>query len=235
MTTATKGTHGTPVLEATVRAELGSNACKHVRAKGLVPGVVYGLKKEAQSISLPRKPLEEVVQRGARMIELRVGGQSDRTIIKEVQFDVFGEEVRHVDFERIALDKTIVVRIPLEFEGIAKGQADGGTVAHQLNDIEVECLPDAIPDKVVVDVTPLMMGETFHLKDIKMPAGVKAVGNPEAIVVSVNLPTLVVPEVAPTEEKLEPEVINAKPAKEEEGEEGAAGEKAPKAKDKEKK
>jgi large subunit ribosomal protein L25 len=224
MATATKGAHVTPVLEATLRKERGSNACKHVRASGLVPGIVYGLKKEPQSISLPRKPLEDAVHHGARMVELRIGGAADRTIIKEAQFDVFGEAVVHVDFERIALDKTIVLRIPIEFEGLAKGQTDGGAVAHQMNDVEVECLPDRIPEKIVVDVTPLLMGESFHLKDLKAPEGVKIVGNPEAIVVSVNLPTIVTPEVAPTEEQVEPEVINAKP-KEEEGEEAAAPEK----------
>ncbi len=224
----------TPTLEATPRSEIGSHACKHVRAKGLVPGVVYGLKKEARPISIPLDAVADAVHHGIRMVELRVGGEVDRAIIKEVQYDVYGERLEHVDFERIALDKTIVVRVPLEFEGVAKGAAEGGAVAHQMNDIEVECLPDRIPDKVVVDVTPLTMGQSLHLKDLTLPEGVKSVGNPEAIVVSVNLPSQVVTEAVPAEERLEPEVIGGKPAEEGEEETAATEKGAGKGKEKEK-
>ena len=149
-------------------------------------------------------------------------------LIKEIQYEPVHGEIVHVDFNQISLTKVIKVSIPVVAKGDAIGvKQEGGSLEHVLWEIEIECLPTSIPKEIEVDVTNLKLKESVHVKDIIVPAGVKILNDPQAIVLSIAEPMKeeVPAEALEGEAKQEPEVIKEKKevpveGKEEEGKEG---------------
>jgi large subunit ribosomal protein L25 len=129
-------------------------------------------------------------------------------------------ELLHVDFARVAADERIVVMVPVELRGIAPGVAGGGVLDQPLHRLSVECLAIAVPESIRVNISELQLGGIIHVRDLVLPPGVKAMAEPDAVVVQVTLKQ-VEPEaavaVAPTE-AAEPEVIGRQRTEEEESE-----------------
>jgi large subunit ribosomal protein L25 len=140
-------------------------------------------------------------------------------LVKEVQYDHLGAEVIHVDFARVSLDEKVKVTVRIELKGTPKGEADGGVLQQVLPTLEIECLVTEIPDAIRHIVTELALNEVLHVRDLKLPPGVRAIQDPDLIVATVRE----IVEAAATEpaegEAAEPELIGRKPA---EGEEEAA-------------
>jgi large subunit ribosomal protein L25 len=151
-------------------------------------------------------------------------GKSDppeeKALIRDVQWDHLGKELLHVDFTRVAVDERIVVAVPLEIRGVAPGVNAGGTLDQPIHTLSVECLAIRIPDSIRVNVGELQIGGAIHVKDLVLPPGVKAMADPEAVVVHVTTKVVEPEAVAPVEvpEQAEPEVIGRQKAEEEEGE-----------------
>jgi large subunit ribosomal protein L25 len=210
-------------ISAKNRTALGSRANKRLRDTGLVPGVVYGHKLSVLPISLPKKELVNFLDHGAHLFSLALEGQNETVLVKEVQYDHLGMEVLHVDFARVDLNERVKVHVPLELRGTPKGVTDGGGVLTQvLTDLEIECVVTEIPDSLRHIVAEMQLDQVLHVKDIQLPAGVKALQDGELIVATVKL---VIEQAATTEvaeaATNEPEVIGKK--KEDEAAEGEAG------------
>ncbi len=212
-------------LNAQPREEIGSAASRRARRAGMIPAVVYGHKEGPVSVLLRKEDIQRVVARRTKMVTLAVDGKSDQVLVKDVQFDTFGESVLHVDFERIAMDELIDVECPVELVGTAKGAAAGGVVEHPVTDLQVSCLPADIPELIKVGISHLAIGDAIHVRDVQAPPGVTILTDPDAILVTIRPPAVVEEEEAPAEVEEaapgEPEVIGRAKGEEEEPAEGA--------------
>ncbi len=230
-------------LKASLREEKGKEKNKKLRATGMVPGVVYRKGEASLSLKVDSKSLSKALHTDAGenvIIKLFVEGDKKKkeriVVIKELQKNPFKDTLVHLDLNEISLTEALKVKVPLMAKGEAIGvKQEGGVLQHVMWEVEVECLPTNIPDKIEVDITNLKIGETLSMKDVLSPEGVKILGDPESIIFSVeHVKTVEEAVAAPAEsEALEPELIREKKEKEEaEGEEKAE---APKAEKKEEK
>lgn len=213
------------ILEAEKRVDTGTAKVERLRKKALFPAVVYGEGKSPLAIQLVAKDFLRLigVHKGESfVINLKVkdGAHSDNksVLIKQIQHDPVNDAIIHVDFHEISLTKTIRVKVPLTAKGEAAGvKQDGGVLDHTTWDLEIECLPTQIPESIEVDVSDLKIGDSLHVKDIRLPQGVKVLNDPESVVLAVVTPTKEVPaageEALAGEAKAEPEVIKEKKEK----------------------
>jgi large subunit ribosomal protein L25 len=181
-------------LQARRREERGSSRVRRLRLAGLVPGVVYGRGREPVAVAVDARALRDALHTHAGrnvLIDLVVGdgdGQPTTVMVKEIQRDIFRRDVIHVDFHAIDLAQTLQVRVPLVFAGQPAGVASGGVLDIHLREVEVECLPTAIPDQLEVDVSGLGVGDSIHARDLRLPSGVALVTPPGETVASVVQP-----------------------------------------------
>jgi large subunit ribosomal protein L25 len=160
-------------------------------------------------------------------LDLPDGQAQDTTIIKEIQHHPLKGEMQHVDFHRISLTEKIIVEVAVEAEGNPVGvRTEGGILEHMLYEVEVECLPTDIPDKVVFDVTEMSIGDTIHVSDLVVEGNVEIVTESDRSVFVVVPPTVAQvaedeeeEEALEEEEMQEPEVIERGKRDEEEEEE----------------
>lgn len=217
----------TDTLKVTPREPKGSKSASRVRRAGGVPAVLYGGGKEVQHLNVPLEPFKRLLRQHKRVLTLDVNGQASLAFLKDVQHNALGDEIVHVDFLRVDERKTIRVHVPLEFVGHPKGLGNGGEFVHPMNDVEVECLPTAIPASIKVVVDALDIGMSVSAKELALPPNVKLVSPPDAIVCTVHLKGLEpeAPAAAGAEAgPAEPERI-VKPAAEDAGEDAEKAEK----------
>ncbi|MFH1791131.1 MAG: 50S ribosomal protein L25 [Candidatus Omnitrophota bacterium] len=216
------------ILTAEVRQETGKSHAKHLRRNNLVPAVCYRGGKECVSLKVGAKALYQALHTKAGenvLITLNVEGaktKKERTVlVKEVQVDPIRGDLLHVDFNEISLTEKIKVKVPVTTHGEAKEvQRESGVVEHTVWEVEVECLPTNIPEKIQVEIEGMKIGDTVHIGDLKAPEGVKILGDPELIVLIAKASKVEVVEEVPVEgEAEEPEVIAKGKKPEEEGEE----------------
>jgi len=223
----------TETLHAKKREVQGSRACRRLRKEGQVPAVLYGHKEAAVPIQVSAEELETAVRRRSRMFELHLGSKHDVVLLKELQYDSFGDEVVHADFVRIAMDETLTLEVPILLKGVPKIEH---TVLQQtLANVEVECLPKDIPETIVAQVADMVEGESRKVGLLLAPEGVKILTDPEVIFATLTTIIEEVVAAAPAPEEgagVEPEVIGRKLEAEEGEEEAAEGEEKPKAKEK---
>ena len=208
----------TQPLQVKIRKDSGSIKSRKSRNAGLIPAILYGHKQESLMFSLNKKEFSRVLDSKVKMVNLKWDSSEETAIIKEVQFDTFGKEILHADFIRTDLSEKITTQVPIVLYGTSQGVREGGILDHALKEIEIECLPTEIPENVRINISELAVGKTIHLGDIELPANAKALGSPDAIVVSVHFAAV---EKEVTEEELAsgPEIISArKPEKDEESE-----------------
>jgi large subunit ribosomal protein L25 len=194
----------------------GSRAAAKLRAKKLIPAVLYGHKEATVSVALPRDELKHAILHGSRVVDLKVGGATQAALISEVQWDPLGQEVLHVDFKRVDKDERIHLSVPIELKGIAPGVSGGGVLDQPLHTLNIECLATAVPDSIRVVITELQIGGAIHVRDLHLPEGVKALDDPEAIVIQVKAPVAEAEVAAtPAPGAAEPEVLSRGKAVEE--------------------
>jgi large subunit ribosomal protein L25 len=177
------------VLEAQKRDTFGKNEARRLRAKGLIPGVVYGGEGSGMPVAVNPKELLQILHSdsGANtLINLKLDGGESRVLVKEYQLDPIGHKLLHADFYRIALDQMLTITVPVVLRGEAKGiKAQGGVVDFVHREIEVECLPTDIPEKIEVDVTELMINDSIRVRDLPENPKWKAVSEPDMMIVHV--------------------------------------------------
>lgn len=206
-------------LTANTRAERGKNPARRLRSAGMVPAVLYGSGiKGAVSLTLNNKELDKVLHTSAGgnvLITLSVDGQgSGMAMFKEITRHPLRGSVLHVDLLEVRMDHKITVEVPIHIVGKAEGLAFGGIVQVEHRKVKVECLPNQIPDSFDLDVTPLGVGQSLHVSDLKLGAGIEVLDEPEMTIVSVVAPTA---EVAPkTAEEVQAELAKSFEEKEKE-------------------
>jgi large subunit ribosomal protein L25 len=205
----------TVVLAAEKRSGRGSRTAGKLRKQGRVPGVVYGHKEETVSVSLDADELASAIRHGARVVDLRTDGAIQKAQISELQWDHLGMVILHVDFRRVSADERITVTVPLDVRGIAPGVAAGGILDQPLHTLTVECLAVSVPESIRLNVNELQLGGSIHVRDLHLPPDVKALADPDAIVVHVTAPQAEPEAAAAAGERAEPEVITQKKAAEE--------------------
>ena len=210
-------------IEVNRREETGKSANRRLRREEMIPAVVYGGGKEPISIQVPRKTLIDLFKSGGSenrifLLKLADTGQSRHAMIRDIQVDPITRKVEHVDFMRIDMSKRIRVRVHITLEGVPYGvRTEGGLLDFVTREVEVECLPTAIPQEIKVDVNDVKVGQHLEVKDLQLPAGVKLIEDEDRVIVSVAHAKVEVEAVAAGAEvaAVEPEVI-AKGKKEEE-------------------
>jgi large subunit ribosomal protein L25 len=201
-------------LEVSRREQTGKETAKKLRRDGKVPAVVYGGHRDPVAITVDRKSVSELIQKsehGIRSIFLLKMAGSDQqrhAMIKDVTIDPISRSMTHIDFVRVVMDEVVRVTVPVHLNGTAIGVKEGGLLDFQVRDLHVECLPNAIPDSIEVDVAPLGHHDYYRVKDLKLPEGVKVLDDPERVVVGVTHARAEVSEAtAEAAAPVEPEVI----------------------------
>jgi large subunit ribosomal protein L25 len=201
-------------LAVQARTTTGSRAAKKVRKLGLIPGVIYGHKEAVVPVSVPAKELHHaIVVQHARTLEIGLNGKNETVLIRELQWDHLGKEMVHVDFWRISKDEKVKVVVPVELRGTPK-TTGGGVLDQPFHALHIECLATAIPESIRIEITGLLLGSPVHVRDLKLPEGVKVLESPESVVVQLKLPGQepVATDVVAT--AAEPAVLTAKKPKE---------------------
>src|SRR6266436_6300237 len=212
-------------LKAEPRTATGRSAARRLKARGIVPAVVYGGKEKSQPLQVSARDINAMLSHASGeniLVELEIAGQKATrpALLQEVQHSPVGGDVLHVDFHAISMDEKIQADVPLEPLGVPNGVKNfGGLLDQNLRALPIECLPRDLPDKVTVDVSALNIGDSIHVRDIKLPAGVTAKVQAELTAFSVMAPVIEEEPVATeAEAAVGPEVITAK---KEEGEAAA--------------
>jgi large subunit ribosomal protein L25 len=203
------------VLATQKREGRGTRAAQKLRARGQVPGVVYGHKKETVSVAVSGEEMINAIQHKARVLDLSTDGELQKVLIRELQWDHLGKELLHVDFERIAADERIQVSVPLEIRGTSPGVTGGGLLEQPLHTLHIDCLAIALPESIRVNIGELQIDAAIHVRDLVLPPDVKALDDPDAIVVQVKAPQAEAEAAPAGEGTAEPEVIGRKAAEEE--------------------
>jgi large subunit ribosomal protein L25 len=228
-------------FNATARDTVGKGAARTLRSKGQIPAVIYGHGREPQPLALNARDLDKMlgnIQAESTVIEVTVGGQTAKTLIREIQRHPIKRQILHVDFQALVAGEKVTVSIPIVLMGIPEGVRLGGGVMDQtLRELEIEVDPADIPDHVELDVTSMVIGDSKHVSDLSLPPGVKVLDDPEGSVAVVAAPRAVIEEVAAVAEPVEgeagavgePEVIG-RGKEDEEGEDAEPGKKGEPAK-----
>ena len=178
-------------IEVQRRELVGKEANGRLRRADSIPAVVYGGEKEPISIQIPRKTLLTVFKDGGsenRIFLLRLAGtdQSRHAMIREMQVDPITNQVSHVDFMRIDMARRIRVKVHLELQGTAYGvKTENGILDFVTREVEIECLPSAIPQSIALDVSDVRIGQHLEVKDLVLPAGVTLLEDPDRVLLSV--------------------------------------------------
>jgi large subunit ribosomal protein L25 len=172
-------------VSATSRQAQGTGASRRLRKAGRVPGIVYG-SSEPVLIELDHNNLYYALRNEAfhaSILTLDLNGKKESVLLRDFQMHPFRQQVLHIDFQRVDAKKKIHMKVPLHFINaeIAPGvKTGGGIISHVLNELEIACLPAALPEFIEVDLATLEVGHSIHVSDIKLPKGVEVAGHHHA-------------------------------------------------------
>jgi large subunit ribosomal protein L25 len=206
-------------LSAEVREQLGKGPVRRLKREGLIPSVLYGPKTRPIPLTLNYKEIQNILSKAAGtnvLISLRIG-QGDQVdvktvMIKEYQLDSLRSTLIHADLYEVSMDKKITVMVPINIEGKAPGIEQGGSLSQINREVEIECLPSDIPDKIDVDISNLDMGDSVHVSDLVIKEGMEILTDKKTALVTIVAP--MAEEVEVKEEELEEEVEAEAEAKE---------------------
>ena len=197
------------------RAKQGTGASRRLRISGRTPGIVYGGSAEPQLIEVDHNALWHALKKEAfhsSVLDMELNGKTSKVLLRDVQYHPFKQLVLHIDFQRVDEKTKLHMKVPLHFSGAEESPAvkvDKCMVNPVVNELDVSCMPSDLPEFIAVDLSKLEKGTSLHLKDIKLPKGVRAVikgGQNNPVLVSVANPIV---EAAPVEAAAAP----AAPAK----------------------
>jgi large subunit ribosomal protein L25 len=217
-------------LQAEPRSETGKGPAHRLRASGRVPAVLYGAGVDPTPIHVSALDLLHVFHamgQASVLVDLRLDGNEYLTIAREIQRDLIHNRFIHIDFMAVRRDEKITVNIELHEVGDSVGVHSGGVIEHHLREVEVECLPANVPQRIEFDITALKIGDAVRVGDLVPPEGVEFLTDPDTMVLAVVEPAVMDTELdlAVAGEEAPEEAAEAAP--EAEGEAPAEGEAAP--------
>lgn len=167
------------ILDIAPRENRGTSKARRLRnLDDVIPGVVYGAGEESVNVALESRVLSQAEQTAnfmSQIIELKMGRKKQQVVIREVQRHPLSDRIIHIDFLRIREDREIQVSVPIRFTnedqcvGVRMG---GGTISHNLIEVEVSCLPKNLPEAIIMDMSDVELGSVVHLSGLNLPAGV---------------------------------------------------------------
>ncbi|MGC9560959.1 MAG: 50S ribosomal protein L25/general stress protein Ctc [Brachymonas sp.] len=178
------------------RAKQGTGASRRLRNAGKTPGIVYGGEAAPQMIELDHNALWHALKKEAfhaSLLELQVGDQTSRVLLRDVQYHPYKQLVLHVDFQRVSATQKLHIKVPLHFTGVEESPAIKEAqclINHVTTELEISCLPADLPEFIAVDLSKLAVGESIHLSSITLPNGVTAVlhGDEDLVLVTATAP-----------------------------------------------
>lgn len=167
-------------LNAEPRPDAGRGASRRLRREGRVPAILYGGTEGAQAITLDHNELIQSLKHEAfhsHILTIKLGKKSEQAILKDIQHHPFKHEVLHLDLLRIEAGHKLYMEVPLHFKGadVAPGVKAGGVFSRNVVEVEIQCLPKDLPEYLEIDVSGLEIGDSVHLSDVPLPAGVEIV------------------------------------------------------------
>jgi large subunit ribosomal protein L25 len=187
-------------LDVELREDKGKGVARKLRAAGRIPAICYRRNAEPVPISLNPIELDRLLRNASSgmntLIDLKVAGGGDfdgrQVLVKELQRDPISGAYLHADLYAVDLKQTIHVAIPVHIKGSAIGVTlGGGILDHAMRELEVECLPNAIPEEFALDVSELEIGDSIHVRDLAASEGVSILNDPDVSIVSVVAPATV--------------------------------------------
>lgn len=182
-------------LKTTLRTVTGNGPARQLRRQGQVPAVLYGPKTESILLAVPAVDIEHVLRKGhlrQAVLSLSIDGGPEKIVrtamFKELQTHPVTGQFLHADFYEVSMDQKISVKVPVVVAGKSIGVENGGMVQVVRRELEVLCLPNAIPDSITIDVTALDMGDSVHIQDIVLPEGAEMAGDANYTVVTILSP-----------------------------------------------
>lgn len=213
-------------LAAKARTASGKGPARQARFQGQIPAVIYGQGRSAQSLTVEAKALEQAltgIEPAATIIELAMDGKKTKTLIREIQRHPIRPDIIHVDFYEIHAEQKVTLKVPVHLVGTPDGVRNAGGVLDQvIREVEIEVLPEHIPDRVELDVTALKIGDSLHVEALSIPHATILNQKDQTIATVVPPRAEEVAAVAPEAgvDVTEPELIRKVREDEEEGAEG---------------
>jgi len=211
------------------RDVFGKNASRRLRRDGMIPVILYGAKDDNVPLILEKKDLFQILKAETgenTVFEVSFDSETRNAMIKELQRNPVTDEILHADLIQIAMDKVVRVSVPVVTVGDAIGvKTEGGFVDFITREIEIECLPNDIPEHIEIDISGLHLRQSFKVGEVVVPEGITLISDPESILVHIEVPTKEEEiEIEEEEEEVigeeeEPEVIKKEKPEEEEAEE----------------
>jgi large subunit ribosomal protein L25 len=206
-------------LEVKRRDERGSAVSRRLRASGLVPGVLYTSGKDATAFTVPERELRKALsgEHGTHAIlDVVLEGQqkAHHAVLKEFQVEPLKSRLLHVDLHEIRLDETIHAQVVVELVGTPEGVVQGGVLSQVAREVNVEALPMEVPDRLPIDISHMVIGDSIRLSELSAPDGVTLLDDPDTVLATVTPPRKI--------EELEEAVEEAEGEAVEPGEEGEA-------------
>jgi large subunit ribosomal protein L25 len=186
------------------RAVEGRGASRRLRRSGRAPGVVYGGTGAPQPIELDHNALQHALKNEAfhsSILTMKLDGQSQQVLLRDVQMHPFRREILHVDFQRVDANRKIHMKVPLHFingENSPAVKLSAAIISHVVTELDVSCLPKDLPSFIEVDLSELALNQSIHVSNLKLPGGVTAVahGGMDPVVATAIIPKMIVEEVA---------------------------------------
>ena len=199
-------------IQVEQREARGSRAMHRMRREARVPAVLYGLGRRNLPLTMPAEALDRFLRSGSHLVELEMGGETRDAILREVQVDPLTDKVLHVDFQRVEKDAPVEDEVPVVFKGTAKGMSEGGLFQTLRDLLRVSARPRDLPREILIDVSPLGVGDEIRVQDVKVSEGVTLLDDAEALVAHCVPLKEVVEEEETSEEggPAEPEIVGRK-------------------------
>ncbi len=168
------------IINAELRDESGKGASRRLRHEGKIPAILYGDGKESQSLSLDHNEISKLLEQEAfysHILTLIANNKKQRAIVRDIQRHAYKPKIMHMDFQRINSRIKLTTCVPLHFmnEDVCVGFKAGGIISHQINELEVTCLPGDLPEYIEVDIAHLDIGDSVHISEITLPDGVESI------------------------------------------------------------
>lgn len=166
------------VIAASGRKDEGKGASRRLRRTGQVPAILYGAKQAPASIQILHNTIWLASQHEwfySAILDLEIDGQVQKVLLRDLQRHPFRPQILHIDFQRVSENEAVHVKVPLHFlnqEKSPAGKTSGVVITHELNEVEISCLPKDLPEFIEVDLSALKEGDVVHLSQLALPAGV---------------------------------------------------------------
>jgi len=166
-------------IPAELRDDQGKGASRRLRRQGLVPAIIYGAGRDPRSLQIPHHFLLKALEDESfftSLLEIDASGRKQKVVLRDLQRHPYRQQIMHADFQRISDDEKLRMNIPLHFVNETDspaGKMAGVVISHNINDVEILCLPKDLPEYLEVDLAEMDVGTIVHLSDISLPGGVE--------------------------------------------------------------